>query len=245
MAFLSQFLAALANDIRKSKLLVDLDTARQSTRFLKDEFLRLLPITRIDFDSVKLRFKMAVGEVVLKSEESPFLAALTSNLTPKYVNITKKREMEPEVLSRPIIESAVMALAPELSEISPSRFPEIRESLSDRFSQNIADKYTKMVPESTEVEKKQVSRIAKGEFVKVLDRYAKTYKEDMAAELLKELGRLDVVVEGHRLREFPPDALVELELNLVSKTYHWSLKPEYIDKPEAPEEEKYELMPGG
>ena len=88
MAILSQFLAALANDIRRAKTLVDVDTARQSTRFLKDEFLRLLPITRVDIDDVTVRFKMAVGEVVVTPKDSPFFAALIDQLSPKVAQTT-------------------------------------------------------------------------------------------------------------------------------------------------------------
>lgn len=253
MAILVQFLAALANEIRRGKILVDVDTARQSTRFLKDDFLRLLPITRIDIDQVRVRFKMAVGEVVVTPKDSPFLAMLNEQLGPKVAGMTaelKTLDLSAETLSGAIIESAVLTLVPELSEMDPSRIASIRSLLSNRFAQNFVERFVKLSlsvklsPGFTAV-KLQVLNTAEEVFTEKFDRYIETYKEDLAAQLLKELGRLDVVVEGQRLREFPPDALVELELHLVPRTFHWSLKPEYINKPEAPVEEKYTLMPGG
>lgn len=249
MAILAQFLAALANEIRRGKILVDVDTARQSTRFLKDDFLRLLPITRIDIDQVRVRFKMAVGEVVVTPKDSPFLAMLNEQLGPEVAGTIAKLKppdrLSAETLSGAIIESAVLTLVPELSEMDPSRIASIRSLLSNRFAQNFVERFVKLSPGSTAEVKQQVLNTAEKVFTEKFNRYIETYKEDLAAQLLKELGRLDVVVEGQRLREFPPDALVELELHLVPRTFHWSLKPEYINKPEAPVEEKYTLMPGG
>ncbi len=248
MPVLSQFLSLLANEIRQGKTLADLDTARQSARFLKDDFLRLLPISRIDLDQVRLRFKMAVAEVVMTPDDSPFLSELVEQLAAQIIKIPDKlwkaEKLSAEVLSSPIVEAAARALVPELSELDPSRITLIRETLAKRFANHFAGRLAKLLPNSTAVFKRQTLKAAMETFARIFDRYAELYKEDLAAQLLKELGRLDVVVEGQRLREFPPDTLVELELHLVPKTYHWSLKPEFIDNPDAPPEKRYTLMPG-
>jgi hypothetical protein len=246
MAILSQFLAALANDIKKAKTLVDVDTARQSTRFLKDDFLRLLPITRVDLDNVLVRFKMAVKEVMVTPKDSPFFSALIEKLEPIVTKVakTKKIEIAKETFSSATTEAAMLTLVPELTEMDPSRINLIQSTLTNRFTQNFSERFVKMAPDSTATERKQVLKDAQEAFTSIFNSYVETYKEDLAAQLLKELGRLDVVVEGDHLKEFPPDALVELELRLVPKTYHWALKPEYVDKPEAPAEEKFTLMPG-
>jgi hypothetical protein len=246
MPILAQFLASLANEIRQSKTLVDLETARQSTRFLKDDFLRLLPISRIDIDQVRLRFKMAVGEFVATPKDSPFLGALTDQLV--VVEATGKsraaENLSVDALSGAITEAAVLTLAPELSELDPSRIASIRDVLAPRFAEYFVERFVKLTPGSTASVRGRVSKAAIEVFTRVFDQYTEIYKEDLAAQLLKEFGRLDVVVEGQRLREFPPDALVELELHLVPRTFHWSLKPEFVDQPEAPPEKKYTLMPG-
>jgi hypothetical protein len=248
MAILAQFLAALANEIRQSKTLVDLETARQSTRFLKDDFLRLLPISRIDIDDVRLRFKMAVGELVVTPKDSPFIGALTDQLVAKIVEVTTKsrgaEKLSVDSLPGAITEAAVLTLVPELSELDPSRIASIRGVLAPRFAEYFVERFVKLTPGSTASVKRRVSNAAIEVFARVFDQRAQIYKEDFAAQLLKEFGRLDVVVEGQRLREFPPDVLVELELHLVPKTFHWSLKPEFIDQPEASPERKYTLMPG-
>ena len=248
MPVLAQFLASLANEIQRGKTLSDIDTARQSTRFLKDDFLRLLPITRIDLDQVRLRFKMAIAEIVMTPNDSPFLSELAEQLAAQVINIPNKlgkvKKLSVEVLSNPIIEAAADTLVPELSELDPSRILLIRGVLAKRFANNFVGRLAKLIEGFTVVFRRQASKAAVGTFTVIFDQYVEIYKEDLAAQLLKEFGRLDVVVEGQRLREFPPDTLVELELHLVPKTFHWSLKPEFIDNPDMPPEKRYTLMPG-
>ena len=249
MPILAQFLAALANEIRRGKTLVDIETARQSTLFLQDDFLRLLPITRIDVDQVRLRFKMAVAEIVVTTNDSPFLTALTGQLTDRIMKARDRlrvtEKLSAQILSPVIAEAAVLALIPELSDLAPSRIAAIRDLLANRFAKNFVERFVKLTTRSTATVRRQVSTMAQEVFTTNFDKYFETYKEDLGAQMLKEFGRLDVVVEGQKLKEFPPDVLVELELHLIPKTYHWSLKPEFVDKPEAPPEKKYTLMPGG
>lgn len=248
MPVLAQFLALLANEIRRGKTLADLETARQSARFLQDDFLRLLPITRIDLDQVRLRFKMAIAEVAATPDDSPFLAELAEQLAEEVLKIPDKfwkaEKLSVEVLVSPIIEAAAHTLVPELSELDPSRIALIRGILAKRFAHNFVGRLAKFLPNSTAALRRRVLNAAVETFTAIFGRYVEFYKADLAAQLLKEFGRLDVVVEGQRLREFPPETLVDLELHLVPRSFHWSLKPEFIDNPDAPPEKRYTLMPG-
>jgi hypothetical protein len=249
MASLAQFLALLSNEIRRGKMLVDLDTARQSTQFLRDEFLRLIPITRIEVDSVRLNFKMAVSELATGSvETSPFLAALGEKLGPEVAAATARLKegsrISPDAVIPAIVESAALALIPALPELDPSRIESIGQGLATQFSQYFLQRFLHLVAGVPEAVRTKVRGIAERGFAENFKQHAERYKFDLAAQLLRELGGIDVVVEAEKLRTFPPDALVGLELHLSPRTFHWSLKAEYANKPDMPPEDRYTLIPG-
>lgn len=261
MAFLSQFLASLSNEISKAKILSDLNTARQASRFLNDDFLRNLPITRMDFDHVNLHFKMAIGELTSTPQDSPFLSSLTTELTrsllpedkrtappkasPKTLSKVSRQEKEQKIQSL-AVGAVVQSIVPELANIDPANIQASSQVIAEKFKKNFTQSVTTAnitIPHDAHT----IQEKAGETFHKVFNKYFISYKDNLATQLLKELGQLNVIVEGDKLKSFPPDALVDIELQLLPKTYHWSLKPEYTQKvndQNIKEEDKYVLMPG-
>jgi len=248
MAYLAQFLAGIANEIRRGKTLVDLDTARQSSRFLKDEFLRLLPINRIDLDVIKLRCFFAVSEVEIKKSDSPFISKVIDDTMIAIQGKIPKREMPKkppdETIVRLIRDISLKTVVPELAELDPSDIDKSVDRLSSRFTDNLFGAFKEYAPGASPSLGKKYSSIAGEAFKRSLLDYFKRYKEDLASELFKEISRLQIEVEADKLKGFPPNSLVELELQLIPKTFHWSQKPEMIDKKDVPLEDKYIMMPG-
>lgn len=246
MPSLAQFVALMGNEVRRGKLLVDLDTAQQSTRFLRDDFLRLLPLTRVDIDSIHLSFKMAVNQISPASvDDSAFLAALNDGVSQLAEGIrTELKDIPAQQFRSALIDSAVHVLIPALGNLGTDRVELQKKTLSHQFGQYLTPKLQQVAPNATDALRAKIVQIARQGFERSFDQYLQQFGSDIAAQLMTEFGRLDVVLEGEKLRSFPPDALVQVDLNLAPRTFHWSLKAECANKPDLPPEKKYLLVPG-
>jgi len=226
-------------------MLSDLDTAQSSSKFLKDDFLRLLPITRMDIDHVSLRFKIGVGGVSINKNESQFLFELVEKIKSYIIDVLKNKKygkIPSKTIEKIILEETIKIIVPEISNIEPSKPDIFTRNISKPFSRNLIDRIKTIFPELI---LEQFETKLESFFNEILSLYLQTYEENFSSQLLKEIGRLDVIVESQQLRELPPEALVEMQIQLIPKTFHWSLKPEHIDNKEASPEDKYTLMPGG
>jgi hypothetical protein len=243
MANLSLFLSSIANDIRRAKMLTDLDTARQSARFLQDDFLRLLPIVRVDLDQVRLHFRIGIEKLTSAPRESRFLSGIVAELEsdPGKLNKELRATIQPQITDS-AAQAAIATIIPQLTELDISRLPASTKLLSERFGQLYSDKMKSKTPHIDDNSHQSIKASAAKAFSTVLTDYSKQYGEDFVSQLLFDLSSVEVVVEGNRLKEFPPEMLMEVDITLSPRSYHWSEKAG--TDPKAKPENRFIMMPG-
>lgn len=230
----------MTSEVSRAKTLADFATAKQSARFLKDDFLRNLPITRIDIGQVSIKLKIGVDGLKVDPNESPFISSLVRGVSEALKQPQKKNEKPIEIpldqIQQIAAQVTVQTIGPRLSEIDYSKISgtissDIKNNLSNLFATRFNDQMLKNIPSILKA-RTNPFEVIKNVFQDKLMEYANKYKGDLAAQLAAELGRLEVIIETEKLKTFPVESLVDMQLTLDPRAFHWALKSDYVNKPE-------------
>lgn len=215
MAKLHEYIGGLFSSITNARVMSDLQTIKVAEEYAKHNLLSTFSVPRMRIDEIEMTIPVAISDVeekVVKSKIQPIDGTKLGAIVQKEISAN----INPSAIS-PQILTQIQTDITKRSQLLEQSLKESRgkEALND-YVKDVTESWVKTL-KSNRIDATNV--MSQDKLEKLLD--AVLQREVKVTEE-RQLGDLNVIVEGHKLKEQKPESIMYIKVKISEEGMEWN-----------------------
>lgn len=215
MAKLHEYIGGLFSSITNARVMSDLQTIKVAEEYAKHNLLSTFSVPRMRIDEIEMTIPVAISDVeekVVKSKIQPIDGTKLGAIVQKEISAN----INPSAIS-PQILTQIQTDITKRSQLLEQSLKESRgkEALND-YVKDITESFLRTL-KSNRIDATNV--MSQDKLEKLLD--AVLQREVKVTEE-RQLGDLNVIVEGHKLKEQKPESIMYIKVKISEEGMEWN-----------------------